>query len=95
LPELALFTTGRYGCEASTPAARCADAVVFASACTLNQWWLGRVLDAHLEPLMKTLHGIANVPLDLLQRAVAEGFAAARDAVATTLDVSAPRLRDC
>jgi hypothetical protein len=90
LPEVALFATDRYACLAGSAATACDDALVFASPHTLNAWWLGRVLDAHLEPLMSTLQRATGAAHSDLQRAVAGGFAAARDAVAHTLQLCRP-----
>lgn len=85
VPEVMFFASDRYACLAGSPASSCAEALVFATTQTLNAWWLGRVLDAHLEPLMTTLHRITGTNRSRLQQSVAAGFAAARDAVANTL----------
>lgn len=88
VPSVALLKSDRYGCLASEPVARGNDAVVFATAQTLNAWWLGRVLDTHLDPMMRRLQRVSGASRDCLQQSVASGFVSARDAVAAAV----PRL---
>lgn len=85
VPAMALLTSDHYGCVADGPAAYADGAIVFATTRTLNAWWLGRVLDMHLEPLMTRLQKVSGATRQSLQQAVADGFAAARDAVRGTM----------